>query len=85
MMFQTVVISPELAVDGHFMHIWGDPKVKKRISHIIIDEAHCISQWGRDFQLAYCGLTLLHSILGDAVPWYLTSATLHTHILHDCL
>ena len=32
MMDWTVVISPELAVDGHFMHIWGDPKVKKELA-----------------------------------------------------
>ena len=85
MMFWTVVISPELVVDACFMHIWGDTKVKKRISCIIIDEAHCISQWGRDFQLSCLQLTCLHSVLGDTVPWYLTSTTPHTYILHDCL
>ena len=82
MTFRTVVISPELAVDGRFMHIWGDPKAKRRISHII---AHCISQWGRDFWSSYLQLNCLCSVLGDTVPWYLTSTTLHSYILHDCL
>ena len=85
MTFRTVVISPELAVDGHFMRIWGDPKAKRRISHVIVDEAHCISQWGRDFRSSYLQLNHLCSIPGDTVPWYLTSTTLHSYILHDCL
>ena len=85
MMFQTVVISPELVIDACFMCIWGDTKVKKRISCIIVDEAHCISQWGRDFRSYYLQLTCLCSVLGDMVPWYLTSATLHTNSLCDCL
>ena len=85
MMFQTVVISPELAVDACFMHIWSDLKVKKRVSHVIIDEVHCISQWGRDFRSSYLQLTRLRSVLGDMVPWYLTSTTLHTNSLCDCL
>ena len=85
MMFQTVVISPELVVNACFMCIWGDTKVKKRISCIIVDEAHCISQWGRDFRSSYLQLTHLRSVPGDTVPWYLTSTTLHTYVLHDCL
>ena len=85
MKFRTVVMSPELAIDPRFMRIWNEPKVKKRISHIIMDKAHCISQWGRDFCMAYLWLTRLHTVLGDTVPWYLTSATLHTNVLRDSL
>ena len=67
------------------MHIWNEPKMKKRVSHVIVDEAHCVSQWDRDFRLSYLWLAPLHSVLGDMVPWYLTSATLSSHVLHDCI
>ncbi|KAF8317295.1 P-loop containing nucleoside triphosphate hydrolase protein [Cantharellus anzutake] len=82
--FRTVVLSPELAVDPHFMRIWNEPKIKKKINRVIIDEAHCVSQWGRDFRSSYLHLSCLHAVLGE-VSWYLTSATLHSHVLQDTL
>src|SRR5260370_15419213 len=57
---------------------------KKKINHIIVDEAHCISQWGRDFQSPYKDLSHLHVVLGE-VPWYLMSAMLHSQVLQDAL
>ncbi|KAF8313728.1 P-loop containing nucleoside triphosphate hydrolase protein, partial [Cantharellus anzutake] len=82
--FRTVVLSPELAVDPRFMRIWNEPKIKKKINRVIIDEAHCVSQWGRDFRSSYLHLSCLHAVLGE-VSWYLTSATLHSHVLQDTL
>src|SRR5258707_11034574 len=67
------------------MCIWNDLKKKKKITHIIVDEAHCVSQWGRDFRVSYLSLTCLHAVLSDTVPWYLTSAMLHKYVLHDSL
>ena len=85
MRFQTVVLPPELAVDPRFMHIWSESKVKKRINRVIVDEAHCVSQWGRDFRSSYLRLSWMCSTLGEGVPWYLTSATLHSQLLQDTL
>ena len=35
MTFRTVVISPELAVNGHFMCTWGDPKQKGELAALL--------------------------------------------------
>ena len=85
MQFRTVVLPPELAVDPRFMHIWSQPKIKKKINQVVIDEVHCVSQWGRDFRSSYLRLSRLHIILGEEVPWHLTSATLHSRLLQDAL
>src|SRR5260370_32416239 len=80
-----MVLGPELAIDPCFMRIWNDPKAKKYINQVIIDKAHCTSQWGQDFCSSYLSLSHLYNVLGSEVPWYLTSATLHTHVLWDVL
>ena len=80
-----VVLLPELAVDLHFMKIWSEPKFKHKIDCVVVDKAHCVSQWGRDFCNAYLSLSQLHDVLGDGIPWYLTSATLHASTIRDIL
>src|SRR6266436_9433119 len=81
MQYRTVILSPELTYDQQFMVLWTDVKFRKQISHIIVDEAHCVSTWGRSFQSAYLKLRMLQYILQDEVQWYLTSATLSPEVL----
>lgn len=43
------------------------------VSLFVVDEAHCISQWGHDFRPAYLGLGLARKSLGDPPVLALTA------------
>ena len=51
---------------------------------IIVDEAHCVSQWGGDFRLMYSQIEKLCAIMPPDIPILLTSATLPPAALADC-
>ncbi|GLB45346.1 hypothetical protein LshimejAT787_2200090 [Lyophyllum shimeji] len=44
---------------------------------IIIDEAHCVSQWGGDFRPSYVLLKKLRAYVPPSIPMLIASATLH--------
>jgi superfamily II DNA helicase RecQ len=48
----------------------------QRISHIVIDEAHCIRNWGSKFRPFYAELGRLRTWFGLATPVVLSSATM---------
>ena len=48
----------------------------ENMAAIIIDEAHCISQWGGDFRPAYAEVSKLRAFMPSCIPVLLTSATL---------
>jgi superfamily II DNA helicase RecQ len=52
------------------------PEFSKHIRAFIIDEAHCILQWGDKFCEEYSKLGTLRAFVPAQVPFLITSATL---------
>ena len=43
-----VYISPEMALSESFYKLWKDSRFRNCLTAIIVDEAHCIDEWGDD-------------------------------------
>ena len=54
-----------------------------RIGLFVIDEAHCISDWGHDFRLEYSRLKEVLRILPSNVPVLATTATANDRVVAD--
>jgi superfamily II DNA helicase RecQ len=50
---------------------------------VVIDEAHCIAQWGQKFRKMYSSLDKLRSYIPAGTPFLITSATLPPLILSE--
>ncbi|EGO30819.1 hypothetical protein SERLADRAFT_412410 [Serpula lacrymans var. lacrymans S7.9] len=62
--------------------IFASPEIRHMLGYII-DEAHCISQWGGDFRPAYSQVDQLRSFLPLNIPVYATLATMTPNVLAD--
>ena len=54
-----------------------------RIGLFVIDEAHCISDWGHDFRLEYGNLRKIVNRLSENVPILATTATANDRVVED--
>lgn len=75
---QLVYISPEMACSDSFVRLWKDPKFRARITALVVDEAHCIHEWGDEFRPEYKKLEILRSYTGQEVPFVACTATAST-------
>lgn len=73
-----VYISPEMALSDAFVSIWQDTKFRTRLQAVIIDEAHCIVEWGDSFREAYKQLGRIRNYTGNDVPFVACTATCST-------
>lgn len=81
-----IVISPEqlMKPNGDFEKLLKNLLFASRIISIVVDEAHCLTQWG-DFCPEYRELGRLRYILPMHIPFMLASATLTNDTLKDTL
>lgn len=59
------------------------PELIKRMGLLVIDEAHCISDWGHDFRPDYRRIKDLIMALPDSVPVLATTATANARVVAD--
>jgi len=59
------------------------PKLIASAGLLVVDEAHCISDWGHDFRPDYRRLRTLLTDLPPAVPVLATTATANARVSHD--
>jgi len=72
-------MSPEMALSESFQKLWKDSKFRSRLIALVIDEAHCIEDWGvDDFRPLYRKLDTLRSYTGYETPVVSCTATCRT-------
>ena len=59
------------------------PTVAGRVGLFVIDEAHCISDWGHDFRPDYRRLARMIELLPRGVPVLCTTATANNRVVDD--
>ncbi|GAB4100913.1 RecQ family ATP-dependent DNA helicase [Sinomonas halotolerans] len=77
-----VLISPERLTNPSFreQHL---PELLARTGLLVVDEAHCISDWGHDFRPDYRRIAALIDGLPGTVPVLATTATANGRVVHD--
>ena len=77
-----LLVSPERLTNPAFRENQL-PELIRRTGLLVIDEAHCISDWGHDFRPDYRRIADLITQLPDSVPVLATTATANSRVVHD--
>ena len=80
--FRRVLVSPEIAISQEFgTAVLSKRNFQKRLRSFVVDEAHCICEWGGSFREDYTKIGALRGRVGRAIPFLIASATLPDHVL----
>lgn len=77
-----LLVSPERLTNPRFRDEQL-PELRRRIGLLVVDEAHCISDWGHDFRPDYRRLADLIDSMPDGVPVLATTATANQRVVTD--
>lgn len=77
-----ILISPE-RLNNHRFRERVLPKISGRIGLFVIDEAHCISDWGHDFRPDYRRILRILNQLPSVIPVLGTTATANDRVIAD--
>uniref|UniRef100_A0A8C2QFT8 ATP-dependent DNA helicase n=1 Tax=Cricetulus griseus TaxID=10029 RepID=A0A8C2QFT8_CRIGR len=75
-------ITPEMAASASFQPTLNSLMSRNLLSYLVVDEAHCVSQWGHDFRPDYLRLGALRSRLAHA-PCVALTATATPQVQED--
>ncbi|TDL27180.1 P-loop containing nucleoside triphosphate hydrolase protein [Rickenella mellea] len=77
-MYRVLLTSPELALkNAEFRKMISNPSLSKHVGAVIINEAHCIQQWGgaNGFRADWGEVGRLRALVPPSVPFLATTAT----------
>ncbi|MCY3873204.1 MAG: RecQ family ATP-dependent DNA helicase [Rhodobacteraceae bacterium] len=78
----TLLISPERLANDEFVNEVLLP-ISQKTGLLVVDEAHCISDWGHDFRPDYRRLTNVVQRMPQNVPILCTTATANDRVIRD--
>ena len=78
--YKFLYVSPERL----HTHMFRERVRKMDINFLVVDEAHCISQWGYDFRPAYLEIAEIQSLIGE-VPVIALTATATKSVAEDIM
>lgn len=79
-----LLISPERLANDSFMESVIRP-IADRIGLFVVDEAHCISDWGHDFRTDYRRIVGIIKMMPKGMPVLGTTATANNRVVEDVL
>ncbi|KAI0744930.1 P-loop containing nucleoside triphosphate hydrolase protein [Earliella scabrosa] len=80
--FRVLITSPEMCLEHPlFSTLIKNPAFMRDVLYLVIDEAHCVSQWGDSFRKKFSELCSMRSFVGGRKAFLLTSATLPPFML----
>lgn len=77
-----LIISPERLSNPEFKKLLID-RLAAQITLFVVDEAHCISDWGHDFRPDYRRIVDIINILPSNIPVLATTATANNRVVND--
>jgi ATP-dependent DNA helicase RecQ len=77
-----LLVSPERLANERFQ-TQTLPSIRKGIGLFVVDEAHCISDWGHDFRPDYRRVVRIVRNLPPSVPVLATTATANDRVVDD--
>ncbi|XP_050435880.1 ATP-dependent DNA helicase Q5 isoform X2 [Adelges cooleyi] len=77
-------VTPEQAATEFFKKLLSYLVRKNKLAYIVVDEAHCVSQWGHDFRPDYLKLGQLRELYPQ-IPWIALTATASAEVVKDIM
>jgi len=77
-----LLVSPERLANQEFVRSTL-PSIERGVGFLVVDEAHCISDWGHDFRPDYRRIVRIVGNLPPTIPVLATTATANDRVVAD--